>query len=88
MIKVNTVTITTAGTRVQLASDISVITNIKFKAPSSNEGLVAIGDSTVSMTKGYELSAGQTLELPRVELSEVYVDAATNGDKVSWIGND
>ena len=87
MIKAGTTTVTTAGTRVPFGSSV-LVTNIKFKAPSTNAGLVAIGDSTVSMTNGYELSAGQTLELAIVNLEETYVDAATNGDKVSWVGND
>lgn len=88
MITAGTITVATAGTRVQLSSDVVLVTNIKFKAPSGNTGLIAIGDSTVSMTNGYELGAGQTLEFARLVLSEIYVDAATNGDKVSWIAND
>jgi len=88
MIKSGSVTVSTAGTRVQFANDETRITNIKLKAPSGNAGLIAIGDNLVSMTNGYELAAGQTLELAIVDLAETYVDAATNGDKVSWIGGD
>ena len=44
----------------------------------------------MSATNGYELSAGNTIEINfadvggTIAFSSIYVDAATNGDKVSW----
>ena len=58
---------------------------IKFKAPSTNTGLIALGTVTVTMATGYELAAGQTLELTECGLQNLYIDAATNGDKIAWI---
>ncbi len=48
------------------------------------------GVSDVSATNGYELSAGNEIEISFAELggtvifSTFYVDAATNGDKLAW----
>ena len=82
-------TVTTAGERIRLhtPTDDNPTNNleqIKFKAPSGNKGLVALGTVTVTMATGYELAAGQTLELTNCGLQNLYVDAATNGDKISW----
>ena len=82
-------TVTTAGERVRLYTPTEDnptvnVEYIKFKAPSGNTGLVALGTVTVTMATGYELAAGQTLELTDCGLQNLYVDAATNGDKISW----
>ena len=84
------VTVSTAGTRVRLYTPTddnptSYVRYIKFKAPSTNTGLIALGTVTVTMATGYELAAGQTLELTECGLQNLYIDAATNGDKIAWI---
>jgi len=85
-----TTTVTTAGTEVQISNTTNRVRWIKAKALAANSGIVYIGGSDVSATNGYELSAGNTIEINfadsggTIEFSTIYVDAATNGDKVSW----
>ena len=85
-----TTTVTTAGTEVQISNTTNRVRWIKAKALAANSGITYFGVSDVSATNGYELSAGNTIEINFSEIggtvafSSIYVDAATNGDKVSW----
>ena len=55
------VLVTTAGTRVQLTTDVTKITSgIIIKALSTNTGLIYIGDVSVSAANGYQLAASDT----------------------------
>jgi hypothetical protein len=80
-----------AGTGVQLANVTNRVKFIKFKALAGNSGLAYMGVSDVSASIGYELSAGNEIELNfgefggSVPANVFYVDAATNDDKVSWL---
>ncbi len=64
---------------------------MQFKALAGNSGLAYVGVSDVSASLGYELSAGNTVELNfgefggSVPANIFYVDAATNNDKVCWL---
>jgi len=83
-------TVSTAGTAVQLNNSGSLMHEVKVKALAGNSGLVYLGISTVSATTGYELGANQELTISfsplggRVSASHLWVDAATNNDKISW----
>ena len=85
-----TTTVTTAGTEVQISNTTNRVRWIKAKALAANSGITYLGVSDVSATNGYELSAGNTIEINfadvggTVAFSTIYVDAATNGDKVCW----
>jgi hypothetical protein len=80
-----------AGTAVQVVNTTSRVKWVRFKALAGNSGLAYVGVSDVAASLGYELSAGNTVELNfgefggSVPSSVFYADAATNGDKVSWI---
>ena len=80
-----------AGTGVQLANVTNRVKFIKFKALAGNSGLAYMGVSDVSASIGYELSAGNEIELNfgefggSVPANVFYVDVATNNDKVSWV---
>ena len=80
-----------AGTAVQLLNATNRVKWMRFKALAGNSGLTYVGVSDVSASLGYELSAGNTVDLNfgefggSVPVSVFYVDAATNNDKVSWI---
>jgi hypothetical protein len=80
-----------AGTAVQLLNATNRVKWMRFKALAANSGLAYVGVSDVSASLGYELSAGNTVDLNfgefggSVPASVFYADAATNGDKVSWI---
>ena len=85
-----TTTVTTAGTEVQISNTTNRVRWIKAKALAANSGITYFGVSDVSATNGYELSAGNTIEIKFSEIggtvafSSIYVDAASSGDKVSW----
>lgn len=78
--------IPTAGTRVQLA-DNSILAGV-LQAPSTNTGNVFIGGSDVSSTVfGAELQPGQAVGAAINNTNKIYIDAATNGDDVAFIGS-
>lgn len=90
-----TVTVTTATTRVAFPSVRGRVIWLKVRATDGNTGTVYLGDSTVSATAGYPLYQGidevQTaviVPIPEgasIDLADVYLDAATNGDKAEYI---
>jgi hypothetical protein len=85
-----TTTISTAGSEQQISNTNNRVRWLKAKALAANSGIVYIGVSDITATNGYELSAGNEIELNFADAggtilwSTVYVDAATNGDKVCW----
>ena len=83
--------VSSAGTAVQVLNATNRVKWVKFKALAGNSGLAYVGVSDVSASLGYELSAGNTVELNfgefggSVPSNVFYVDAASNNDKVSWV---
>ena len=83
--------VSSAGTAVQVLNATNRVKWVRFKALAGNSGLAYVGVSDVSASLGYELSAGNTVELNfgefggSVPSNVFYADAATNNDKVSWI---
>jgi len=86
-----TTTVSTAGTEQQISNTTNRVLWIKAKALAANSGIAYIGVSDITATNGYELSAGNEVEINFRELggsvafSSIYVDTATNGDKVCWL---
>lgn len=79
-------TITTAGTRVQLGSN-SLSQGVVIEAPSTNTGSIYVGGSAVSSSSyGAELQPGQSVGLAVNNTNLVWVDTATNGNKVAVLG--
>ena len=84
-------TVSTAGTAVQVLNATNRVKFLKFKALAGNSGLAYVVISDVSASIGYELSAGNEIELNfgefggSVPANVFYADAATNGDKVCWM---
>jgi len=84
-------TVSSAGTAVQVLNATNRVKYLKFKALAGNSGLAYVGVSDVSASIGYELSAGNEIELNfgefggSVPANVFYADAATNGDKVCWM---
>ena len=84
-------TVTSAGTAVQVLNATNRIKFLKFKALAGNSGLAYVGLSDASASIGYELSAGNEIDLNfgefggSVPANVFYADAATNGDKVCWM---
>jgi len=78
--------VTTAGTRVQLASN--AVSGIILEAPSTNTGIMYIGGSAVSATVfGAELQAGQSTSVAIDNTNKIYIDSSVNGEKVAVIGS-
>ena len=86
-----TTTVSTAGSEQQISNTANRVLWIKAKALAANSGIAYIGVSDITATNGYELSAGNEVEISFRELggsvafSSIYVDTATNGDKVCWL---
>ena len=87
------VDIPSAGDAVQLLNSRDKIAWIKIKSLAANSGIVYVGDSAVSATNGYELDPGGGIDgeveidfrPDTIKASNIYVDAASSGDDVSWI---
>ena len=83
-----TTTISTAGTEQRISNTTNRVLWLKAKALAANSGITYLGVSDVTATNGYELSAGNEIEIDfkaaggTIAFSTIYVDAATNGDKV------
>ena len=86
-----TTTVSTAGSEQQISNTANRVLWIKAKALAANSGIAYIGVSDITATNGYELSAGNEVEINFRELggsvafSTIYVDTASNGDKVCWL---
>ena len=86
-----TTTVSTAGSEQQLSNTANRVLWIKAKALAANSGIAYLGVSDVYATNGYELSAGNEIEISFRELggsvafSSIYVDTASSGDKVCWV---
>lgn len=79
-------TVTTAGTRVQLAS--TVIEAGVLQAPSTNTGLIYVGGSNVSATVyGAELQPGQSTGIAIDNTNKLYIDSSVNGNKCAFFGS-
>lgn len=86
-----TVTITTAGTRVQLLNILDRVLWIRFHARNGNTGVVYVGDVAVASNRGRELTPNATAELDfritdlgSVPMNTFYADTATNGNIIDW----
>lgn len=77
--------VTTAGTRVTLASS-TTCKSVTIKALRSNTGLIYVGDSAVSSSNGLELSAGESVNLDIANLQTVNIDSTVNGEGVTYLG--
>lgn len=76
-------TVSTAGTRVQLASHACKTAVIRAKL--GNTGIIYVGGSTVDSTNGLELAPGDALPVDVANTNLLYIDAATSGDSVRYL---
>lgn len=77
--------VTTAGTRVALTTTQALVSGVTVKAKSTNTGIIYVGNSTVSSSNGFRLSASAEIFLEIADLATVYLDASVNGEGVSYI---
>lgn len=78
-------TVTTAGTRVALASS-QAVQSVTIKALTTNTGIIYVGNSSVSSTNGFQLSAGDSVSMDIANLNTVNIDSSVNGEGVTYLG--
>ena len=83
-----TVTVTSAGTPVQVTRSGWNIKAVTFKAKEGNAGSVYIGGGDVSSSNGFELSPGSYHEFvfpTQGKLSWYHVDASNDNDELDYM---
>ena len=82
-------TVTAAGTAEKLSSTSIPVHWVRITAEEDQEKSVAIGGSNLKAKaaerNGYPLAKGEDLELKDINLNQIYVDAETSGDGVTFI---
>lgn len=78
-------TVTTAGTRVVLASA-QAVTSVTVKATAANTGIIYVGNSTVAAANGFPLAASESVSLDITDLSTVWIDSSANSQSAAYIG--
>jgi hypothetical protein len=81
-------TVTTAGTRVQLSTTPTRVSEVTITAETDNTGIVVVGGATcvaaLATRRGVPLNAGDTITLQINNLASVYLDAMVSTDGVTY----
>lgn len=77
-------TIASAGTAEVLAAS-TTTKSVALKALHGNSNMIYVGKSDVDSTNGFVLDAGEGLVLEVDNLTDIYIDADTSSDGVSYI---
>jgi len=82
-------TVTTAGTRVAIASSTTPIKKALIQAERDNTGTVVVGGSSVvaalTTRQGIALSNDDAVVIQANDLANVYIDSEVNGEGVTYI---
>lgn len=82
------VTVTTAGTRVQLSvGSVALYNGVIVRAKDTNTGYIYLGNSAVSSSTGMILLAGESTSVAIDNLNKLYIDSSVNGSGISYIGS-
>lgn len=82
------VTVASAGTAVALSATSQALqAGVQVRAHIGNTGLIYVGGDTVAAANGYRLAQGESVFLSIADLADVYVDAAEDGDAVSFLAS-
>jgi hypothetical protein len=79
--------VTTAGTAVPVSVPQQIESGIHIKANTGNGGDIFVGGPGVNSGNGFILAAGEAMFIEIDGLSKIYIDAAQNGDGVSFIAS-
>lgn len=87
------VTVTTSGTSVQFTTADTPIKSITVHAPSTNTNNMFVGNSTVTTTNTPPITPGSDLtitfsthaEQTAGDLKDLWLDAAVNGETVTYL---
>jgi len=74
-----------AGTDVALAASQALASGVQIKALWANTGYIYVGTEGVAAATGFELAAGESVFIATDNLALVWLDAAVNGEGVSYI---
>lgn len=82
-------TVATAGVAIILLDGTTITQTLTIKALKNNTGDIFVGNSTVDSANGFPVSPGETVSLDIDHNGDnVYIDAATSGDGVAFIGGE
>jgi len=76
-----------AGTDEALAASQALASGVTVKALAANTGNVYVGPEGVAAATGYVLAAGESVFIEVDDLAAVWLDAAVNGEGVSYIAS-
>lgn len=83
-----TKSVTTAGTAEALVASSTACRMVEIQAMAGNTNNIAVGSSTVVATAGSErglvLAPSQSVAIRVKDLNDIYIDAVTNGEGVSF----
>ena len=79
------ITVTTAGTAV--VGTTQPCNLVAFKADPDNTNPVYLGNVSgdVTLDNGYPLEPGEQIIVQLGNLSDLYFDSETNGEKIAWL---
>lgn len=80
-------TVTTAGTRVALASSQALVSGVTVKALAANTGTIYVGNSSVAAANGFALAKGESVFLEIANLATVYLDSSVNGEGATFVAS-
>lgn len=76
-------TVAAAGTHEQMANVPCL--SVTIRALSTNTGLIYLGPDGVSSTTGYQLSAGESVDIAIDNVNRIYIDSSVNGEGVTYL---
>jgi hypothetical protein len=76
-----------AGTDEALAASQALLSGVTVKALWANTGYIYVGAEGVAAATGYQLGAGESIFIEVDNLAAVWLDAAVNGEGVSYIAS-
>ena len=88
-IESNRKVVTKAGTAEALEDAARGVEYVIIQSETDNTGLIAVGDSNVvaatGSQKGTMLNVGDSMTLLLVDLNDIYIDSAIDGDGVTYL---
>jgi hypothetical protein len=76
-------TVASAGTHEQMAN--VPCKGVSIKALSTNTGMIYLGPDGVAAATGYQLAAGESIDIVIDNLNRIYIDAAVTGEGVTYL---
>ena len=76
-------TVAAAGSHEQMAN--VPCKGVSIKALSTNTGMIYLGPDGVEAATGYQLAAGESIDIAIDNLNRLYIDAAVTGEGVTYL---